>query len=120
MPRPLRTTACDPEAVLLEGTLDEDSGFTSNDRVIQAVARQAFVAIDAGAPERCVFIATECEHGLVHLFGVKHLELDQQMEVLHHDARNGAKEIRLNLCNDVLKRVLRRWRADPSARFSDA
>ena len=106
--------------MLLNGFLDEDSGFTSNDRDIQAVGTQTFVAIDTGVPERCVCIATECEHSLVHLFGVKHLELDQQMEVLHREARGGAEEIRLNLCNDILKRVLRRWRADPGARFSDA
>ncbi len=42
--------------------------------VVEPVMREAFVAIDPGVLERCVLVTSEGEHGLVHLFGVEHLQ----------------------------------------------
>ena len=48
--------------------------------------RQPFVALDARIPQRCVFVSAEGEHGLIHLFCVKHLQSSQELEILHRQA----------------------------------
>ncbi len=47
---------------------------SGNNGVIQSVMGQTRVALDAGVPERCVFVAAERENRLVHVLGVEHLE----------------------------------------------
>ena len=68
--------------------------------------RQIGVALDAGVSERRVFVSSESENGLVHLLGVEHLELYEQVEVLNRQAGDSQEQLRFQLCDDILKRVL--------------
>ena len=74
--------------------------------VVKTVVGQAFMAFDAGVAERRVFIAPECEHSLVHVLGVEHLEVHQQVKIFYRQARHGQKQVRLNLRDHVLQLVL--------------
>ena len=67
---------------------------------------QPRVALDAGVAERRVFVSSEREHGLVHLFGVEHLEPHQLVEVRHRQPGDRQKQVRLHLRDNVLQRVL--------------
>ena len=74
--------------------------------VVEPVVGEALVALDARVAERGVFVAAEGEHGLVHLLGVEHLQAHEQVEVLHRQPGDGQEQVRLQLGDDVLQRVL--------------
>lgn len=63
------------------------------------------MALNTRIAQRRVFVTTEGKDGLVHLFGVEHLEADEQMEVLHSQASHGQKQVRLEFGDDILQRV---------------
>ena len=67
---------------------------------------EPFVALDARVPQRGILVATEREHRLVHLLGIEDLEAHEQMEILHRQAGDGQKQLRLQLGDHVLQRVL--------------
>src|SRR6266550_8109864 len=71
--------------------------------VVQAVMRQPRMTLQAGVAKRRIFVSAECENGLVHLLGVEHLELHEQVEVLHRQASDSQEQLRLKLGNDVLQ-----------------
>ena len=67
---------------------------------------EPLVALDARVPQRGILVAAEREHRLVHLLGIEDLEAHEQMEVLHRQAGDGQKQVRLQLGDHVLQRVL--------------
>ena len=63
--------------------------------VVKSVMAQPRVAVYAGVTERRVFVPPEREDGLIHLFGVEHLQLHEQVEVLHSHVGNGQEQVRI-------------------------
>lgn len=59
-------------------------------------------AFDARVPKGRVFVPAERKHGLIHLFGVEHLQPHEQMEVLLRQAGDGQEQVRLQLGKLVL------------------
>ena len=57
-----------------------------HDGIVQPVVGQPRMALDAGVAKRRVFVASEREYGLVHLLGVEHPELHEQVEILDRQA----------------------------------
>ena len=51
--------------------------------VVETVVGEPFMALDARVAQRGILVTPECEYGLIHLFGVEHLETHEQMEILH-------------------------------------
>ena len=74
--------------------------------IIKPVAAEALMAIDARIAERSVLVATEGEDCLIHLLGVEHLQLHEQMEVLYRQAGDSQKQFRLKLGDNILQRIL--------------
>ena len=63
------------------------------------------MAVDARIGERCVLVPPEREYRCVHSFGIEHLQPHQQMEILHGQPGHGQEQVRLQLGDDILKRV---------------
>src|SRR4051794_15391278 len=81
-----------------------------HDGVVETDSAQARVAVNARVRKRGVLVATERKHRLVHLRGVENVERDEQVEVLDAKAGDGLEEVRFELRNDVLERVLAKVR----------
>lgn len=62
--------------------------------VIQPIMSQTWMAVYADVTKRCVLISPECKHGLVHLLSIENLERNEQVEVIHRQAGNNAKQLR--------------------------
>lgn len=56
---------------------------------------EPFVAFDGRIPERGILVATEREHRLVHLLGIKHLAAYEKVEILYRQTRDSQKQVRL-------------------------
>ena len=69
------------------------------------------MARDAGVPQRGILVAAEGEHRLIHLLGIEYLEAHQQVEVLHGQASDNQKQVRLQPGDHVLQRVLAKNRS---------
>src|SRR5947209_14965323 len=78
----------------------------SNHGVIEPIMCEPFVAFDARIPQRGILVATEREHRLVHLLGIKHLEAYEKVEILYRQTRDSQKQVRLQLRDHVLQRVI--------------
>lgn len=57
--------------------------FHGDDRVVETVVGKVGVRVDACVRQRCVLVATEGEHGLVHLLGVEDPQTHEQVKVLN-------------------------------------
>src|SRR3546814_16193096 len=68
--------------------------------------RQSLMTVDAGVAQRRVLVAAEGEDGGVHALGVEDLQLDQQVEVRHRQARDGQEQLRLDPGDDIDQRIL--------------
>src|SRR3546814_20345197 len=68
--------------------------------------RQSLMTVDAGVAQRRVLVAAEGEDGGVHALGVEDLQLDQQVEVRHRQARDGQEQPRLDPGADIDQRIL--------------
>src|SRR5437588_4778226 len=74
--------------------------------VIEPIVGQSLVTLDSRIAERGVFVPAEGEDSLVHLLGIKDLQAHEQMEVLDRQTGNGKKQLRFQLGDDILERVL--------------
>ena len=60
------------------------------------------MALDSRIAERDIFVTAEREDGLVYLLGVEHPQTHEQVEILHGQARDRQKQVRLQFRDDVL------------------
>ena len=74
--------------------------------IVEPVMCEPLVALDACVPQRRILVATEREYRLIHLLSIKYLEAHEQIEVLHRQAGDRQEQIRLQLGDHVLQRVL--------------
>lgn len=82
------------------------TSFSRHYGVVQPIMSQTRVAVYAGVTKRCVLVSPECKHRLIHLLGIEHLERYEQVEVIHREAGDHAEQLRFELRNDILQRIL--------------
>lgn len=68
--------------------------------------RQPWVAVDTSVAQRRIFVTAESEHRLIHLFGVEHPELHEQVEIFDRQAGDCPEQIWFQFCDHILQRVL--------------